>query len=111
MLTVGGLITASFLIWNLSANYAPIVCGALIGFLLVNSEVIVVLCNPAGIAISLCVVAVWCFLRERYVPVGILCLAVSLALKPHDVGLVSLFPAGRRNLPEARTANPFTMIS
>jgi hypothetical protein len=36
-------------------------------------------------------VAVWCFLRERFVWAGILCLAVSLAIKPHDAGLVWLY--------------------
>ena len=91
ILTLGCLVFASFLIWDLGAIYAPIVSGVLIGFLLANSEVIVVLCNPAGIAISLCVVAVWCFFRERFIPVGILCLAVSLALKPQDAGLVWLY--------------------
>ena len=90
-LTMGGLIIASFLIWNLAESSAPIVSGVLIGFFLAGSEVIVILCNPAGIAISLCVVAVWCFFRERFIPVGILCLAVSLALKPQDSGLVWLY--------------------
>jgi hypothetical protein len=90
-LTIGGLIIASFLIWNLAADSAPIVSGVLIGFFLASSEVIVILCNPAGIAISLCVVAVWCFFRERFITVGILCLAVSLALKPQDTGLVWLY--------------------
>jgi len=90
-LTMGGLIIASFLIWNLAEYSDPIVSGALIGFFLAGSEVIIILCNPAGIAISLCVVAVWCFVRERFIPVGILCLAVSLALKPQDSGLVWLY--------------------
>jgi hypothetical protein len=91
MLTVVGLIFASFLIWNLGANYAPVVSGFLIGFLLANSELLVITGNAAGIAISLCVVAVWCFLRERFIWAGILCLALSLALKPHDTGLVWLY--------------------
>jgi len=90
-LTVGSLVFASFLAWNLGANYAPILSGALIGFLLANSQVLIILGNPSGIAISLCVVAVWCFLRERFVPAGILCLAVSLAIKPQDAGLVWLY--------------------
>lgn len=90
-LTLGGLIAASFLIWNLVADFAPVVFGALIGIFLANSEVIVILCNSAGIAISLCVVAVWCFLRKRFIPVGILCLAVSLAVKPQDTGMVWLY--------------------
>jgi uncharacterized membrane protein (UPF0136 family) len=90
-LIVGSLIFASFLIWCLSADYDSIVSGALIGFLLANSELLVITGNMAGIAIALCVVAVWCFLRERFVPAGILCLAVSLACKPHDAGLVWLY--------------------
>jgi hypothetical protein len=36
-------------------------------------------------------VAVWSFLKGRIVPVGILCLAISLALKPQDAGLVWLY--------------------
>jgi hypothetical protein len=90
-LTVGSLVFASFLAWNLGANYAPILSGALIGFLLANSEILIVTGNAAGIVVSLCAVAVWCFLRERFVPAGILCLAVSLAIKPHDTGLVWLY--------------------
>jgi hypothetical protein len=90
-LTIGSLIFASFLIWDIGADYAPIVSGVLLGFFLANSEVLVLLCNSAGISISLCVVAVWCFLRGRFVPAGILCLAMSLAIKPQDAGLVWLY--------------------
>lgn len=87
-LTIGGLILAAALIWNLGNEYAPVVSGALIGFLLANSELLVVTGNVAGIAIALCAIAVWCFARERFVLVGILSLAMSLAAKPHDAGLV-----------------------
>jgi len=90
-LTMGGLILASFLAWSLAADYAPIVAGVLIGFLLANSEVLVILGNSAGIAVSLCVVAVWCFLRGRFIPAGILCFAMSLAIKPQDGGLIWLY--------------------
>lgn len=47
--------------------------------------------NPAGLAVSLCVVGIWCLLKGRFVPVGVLCLALSLLLKPHDSGLVWLY--------------------
>jgi hypothetical protein len=90
-LIAGSLIFASFLTWNLGADYAPMLSGALVGFLLANSELLVITGNMAGIAISLCLVAVWCFLRDRFVAGGILCLAISLAVKPHDTGLVWLF--------------------
>jgi hypothetical protein len=90
-LTVSSLIFASLLAWSLGANYAPILSGFLIGFLLANSELLFALGNPSGIVISLCVVAVWCFLRNRFVPAGILCLAISLAVKPQDAGLIWLY--------------------
>jgi hypothetical protein len=83
-LTAGGLVVASFLMWDLGADYAPILSGALTGFLLANSVILVVLGNPSGIAISLCVIAAWCIVRSRYVPAGIICLAFSLAVKPQD---------------------------
>jgi hypothetical protein len=77
--------------WDMGAIFAPELSGALIGLLLANSEILMIFCNAAGIAISLCVVAVWCFLRERLIAAGILCLAISLALKPQDASLVWLY--------------------
>ena len=90
-LTMVGLIFASFLIWNLGASYAPTLAGVLVGFLIANCELFVIYGNAAGIVISLCVVAVWCFVRERFILAGVLCLAVSLAVKPHDTGFVWLY--------------------
>jgi hypothetical protein len=90
-LTAGCILVAAFLVWTLGANDAPIISGGLVGLLLANSEPLLITGNAAGIVISLCVIAVWCFLRERFVLLGILCLAISLAVKPHDTGLVWLF--------------------
>lgn len=91
ILTFASFIAASFLVWDLSAEYAPALSGALIGFLLANSELLAITGNVGGLAISFCAIAVWCFVRNRYVGWGILCLALSLALKPHDTGLVWLY--------------------
>jgi hypothetical protein len=77
--------------WNAGAEYAPVICGALICFVLVNSEVILIIGNAAAIAIALCIFAVWCFVKERFWAAGVLCFAISLALKPHDTGLVWLY--------------------
>ena len=90
-LTLTSVIIASFLIWNLGASCAPILSGSLIAFLLANSVEVVIIGNPAGIAVALCAMAVWCFLRDRLVQIGVLCLAVSLAIKPQDAGLVWLY--------------------
>ncbi len=89
--TAVSFILAAYLMWDLGASHAPVLSGCLVSFLLANSISLLITGNPAGIAISLCVIAVWCFLRDRFVLAGVLCLAVSLALKPHDAGLVWLY--------------------
>ncbi len=91
ILTAGSLVLAGFLMWNLGAIYAPVLSGVLVCLVLANSEVLFAFGNAAGIVVSLCMVAVWCFLRERFVWAGVLCLAISLAIKPHDAGLVWLY--------------------
>ena len=90
-LTLLSLILAALLVWERGAIHAPVISGLLIGFLVANSEVLVITGTVAGIAVSLCIVAVWCFLQEKFATAGILCLAVSLAIKPQDAGLVWLY--------------------
>ena len=90
-LTAGCLLFASFLLWELAGNCARGVSLFLICIVLANSEVLFTSGNLAGIAVGLCITAVWCFFKERFVPVGVLCLAASLVIKPHDAGLVWLF--------------------
>lgn len=82
---------AGYLVWNLSENHAQGVSLLLVCLVLANSVIIFSDGNTAGIAVGLCVVGAWCFLRERFVPAGILCMALSLAIKPHDAGFVWLY--------------------
>jgi len=89
--TAGSIILASYLMWDIASKDAPILAGALTALSLANSELFLILGNPAGIAVGFCVIAVWCFLRNRFVYLGIFCLAISLMLKPHDGGLVWLY--------------------
>ena len=91
VLLAGSLILAAFLIWDLSESFSPKVSVFLVCIVLANSEAIFLGGNTAGIAVSLCLVAVWCFLKERCVVAGILCMALSLAIKPHDAGFVWLY--------------------
>ena len=51
MLTAGSLMFASFLMWDLASQYAPVISGLLIGFLIANSELLMIGGNPAGIAV------------------------------------------------------------
>lgn len=87
----GGFILGSFAVWDLAAEYAPEIAAILLCFCLANSGSVIYFGNPAGVAVPLCILAAWCFLRERFVNWGILCLTVSLVLKPQDGGLVWLF--------------------
>jgi len=89
-LTIGSFFLAASLIWILGAKYAPELALFLICFVVANSQITFQTENAAGLAVSLCVIAVWCFVQERFVIAGVLCLAVSLAIKPHDGGLVWL---------------------
>ncbi len=89
--TVATFTLAAFLIWTLAQAYASNVAFYLIAFLLANCGILFAGGNPAGLAIALCVVAVWCFLKNQYVLAGIFCLALSLELKPHDTGLIWLY--------------------
>jgi hypothetical protein len=91
ILLCASLIVAAMLVWDISADFAPLISGALSGLLLMNSFWLFMIGNSAGIAISLCVTAVWCFYRGRFAWLGVICLALSLALKPNDSGLVWLF--------------------
>jgi hypothetical protein len=89
--TVTSFTLAAFLMWDLGHENAEQASFYLVCFLLVNCEVLFAGGNPAGITVSFCVIAVWCFLQSRFVLTGILCLAISLAIKPHDTGLVWLY--------------------
>ncbi len=90
-LIAASFLLAAYLMWDLGAEYSPVVAGFLVGFLVANSELLIFTGNPAGIAVSLSIVAAWCFVRERFVYAGMLCLVVSLAFKPHDAALIWLF--------------------
>jgi hypothetical protein len=63
----------------------------LICFVMANCQVLFTVANTAGLAVGLCVIAVWCLIRQRFAWLGVFALAISLALKPHDSGLVWLW--------------------
>jgi hypothetical protein len=90
ILTAASLSLAAILMWDLASSYGPVLAGALIAISLASAAIVLGNGNPAGIVVALAMIAVWCFVRERFVVAGVLCLALSLALKPHDAGLVWL---------------------
>jgi Glycosyltransferase family 87 len=86
-----GLALSSFLIWDLAAAKSSSIALLLVCVLCANCVILFANGNTACIVISLCVIAVWCFLQDRFVLAGLVCLAFGLAIKPHDAGLVWLY--------------------
>lgn len=84
-------ILACFCVWSFGAESTPRIFGALIFLLMINSGWLLCTGNTAGLVVSLTVIAVFCFIQERFVPAGIVCLAISLVIKPHDSALVWLY--------------------
>lgn len=91
ILLAGTLALAAFLIWDIGGNAAPDVWLLLAGFLLANCEGLLLDGNAAGLAVSLCMIATWCFLKNRYAFSGAALFAVSLLIKPHDSGFIWLY--------------------
>ncbi|MGB6690361.1 MAG: glycosyltransferase family 87 protein [Terracidiphilus sp.] len=85
------VILATWLIWSIAAEFAPVISGALAGLLLLCSVDLFVSGNAAAMVVSLCAIAVWCFLRDRCTAIGVLCFAAALLVKPHDAGLIWLY--------------------
>jgi len=84
-------LAGAFVIWRLIRGRIPLFGGLLIGFLLANSLILLGGGNAACLVVGLCTVAVWCLLQQRLAALAVLCLAVSLALKPHDAGFLWLY--------------------
>ena len=80
-LNAASLVLAAVLIWEVSEKYFPLMSTSLIGLLLATSGSVLAIGNAAGIAVGLCVVGVWCFLRQRWVAAGVFCMAMSLTVE------------------------------
>ncbi len=91
LLTGCVLVPAILLMWDAGASQAPRVSTWLACIIALNCATFFAGGNSAGIVVGLCGIAVWCFLHKRFVGIGVLCFALSLAVKPHDVGFVWLY--------------------
>jgi hypothetical protein len=91
LLIAAAFIFACFLMWDIGVESSPRLSGGLICLLLVNSGVLLMAGNPAGLVVSFSVIAVCCFIQNRFVAAGVVGLAIALAMKPHDAGLVWLY--------------------
>jgi hypothetical protein len=83
--------TAAYLMWDVGQEFSPDPPFYLACILLVNSGILFSSANPAGISVAFCVIGVWCILRRRHLLLGVICMAVSLAVKPHDSAFIWLY--------------------
>jgi len=88
VLNATSFLLSARLIWSIAREYALRPSTLLICLLLANIEIVLELGNLAGMVVTLCVIAIWCFFQERFVLVGVVCLAISLLFKPHDTALI-----------------------
>ena len=65
--------------------------SALLSVFVTSSTMLMMLAQPAGIALGLLVIAVWCLLRGRAPVLAVVLFALSLTLKPHLGALVWMF--------------------
>jgi hypothetical protein len=84
-------VTAAFLVANLCLESDSQLSIALLGFFVASSTILMMLAQPTGPAIGLCVIGVWCILQKRTPAVCIVCFALSLTLKPQLGGLIWLY--------------------
>jgi len=91
ILNVASLCLAGFLVWDMAAPKGALVAGCLVCFMLLNCQVLFGGGNTAALVIGLCTVAGWCFIEGRFVPAGIVFMAISLLVKPHDSGLIWMY--------------------
>jgi len=84
-------VLALVLMWDVGARHAPELATFLACVIAVNCASVFAAGNTAGMVVGLCGIAVWCFLQNRFVWIGVVCLGLSLAVKPHDTGLVWLY--------------------
>ncbi len=93
---------AALLIWDLCSDLPGVLGSPLLGtgalptsFLLAvfvaSSTMLLMLAQPAGVALGLLGIAVWCLLRNRYPAVAVPAFALSLTLKPHLGALIWTF--------------------
>ncbi len=90
LLTAGFYLVAAYQIWRIGARWSPRMTGLLLGLLLSGSPLLLEFGNLAGIAVGLCVLGAILIIRQRHVSVGMVCLALSLLLKPQDSGFIWL---------------------
>jgi hypothetical protein len=84
-------LAAAVLIADICADFESSLPLFLLSAFVATSTVLVTTGQPSSMAISLCTIGAWFFLRDRSIWLGCLCLGLSVAIKPHTGWLVVLY--------------------
>lgn len=90
-LLVADLCIKLFIEFGGAADGSSFALTVLLASFVASSTMLLMLAQPAGVALGLLGIAVWCLLRGRYPAFAVLAFALSLTLKPHLGALVWLF--------------------
>lgn len=90
VLTAGMLTAAGFLVLRPSSPANP-VTTPLVCIMMANCEWALFNGNAAGLSTAACIIAIWCLINERAQFFGVVLLSISIAIKPHNAGLMWLF--------------------
>ncbi len=91
LLNGAAFVTAASLVAHLCLENGNALSLVLLGLFVATSTLLLSTAQPSALAISLCTIGVWCLLKDRRPLLGVVCFALSLALKPQLGGLVSLY--------------------
>ena len=82
---------AAFCMADLCVGPRALIVHCILAAFVATSTMLIMLGQPAMMSISLVVIAVWCFLKQRFPVIGIIAFAISLTFKPHVGALIWLF--------------------
>jgi hypothetical protein len=102
-------VVAALLVADLCNADMSAITLVLLGWFVASSTILMMLAQPAGPAIGLCVIAVWCLINKKFPVTCVICFALSLTLKPHLGGLVWLYFFLSRGMARRRMVQVFIL--
>jgi len=84
-------VTSTFLIADICCQWDSGIPIILLGVFLATSTLLLTTAQPSAVAISLCVIGVWSLVRDRWIGLGVISFALSLAIKPQIGGPLLLY--------------------
>ncbi len=82
---------AAWCMSDLCSGRRALVVECILAAFVATSTMLIMVGQPAMMSVSLVIVAVWCFLKQRLIPLGVMAFAISLVIKPQIGAFIWLF--------------------